>query len=90
MAGYLLPFQNEHFYASSHFRETYQHINVRHILDVVLHDGTCPYGALLLMRSAQQGRFTPDERNLMMKLIPILNMAFCTPCGDETHLARKH
>jgi hypothetical protein len=89
VAGYLLPFQNERFYASSHFQETYQHINARHILDVVLHDGTRPFGAMLLMRSAQQGPFTPDERSLLVKLIPIMNMAFSTPSGDETHYAEK-
>jgi hypothetical protein len=32
-----------------------------------------------MMRSKEQGCFTPDERNLIVKLIPILNMAFITP-----------
>lgn len=79
VAGYLLPFQNERFYASPHFASSYQPINVRHLLDVVLHDGKKPFGAFLMMRSEQQGCFTPDERNLMTKLIPIINQAFIIP-----------
>ncbi len=89
MAGYLLPFQNERFYASPHYHSTYHAINVRHILDVVLHDGARPMGAFLMMRSAQQGQFTPDERNLLVKLIPSLNKAFSTPTLIETKYAQK-
>jgi hypothetical protein len=89
VAGYLLPFQNERFYASPYFQASYQAINVRHILDVVLHDGTRPMGAFLMMRSAQQGPFTPDERSLLVKLIPILNKAFSTPNLEDTKYAEK-
>lgn len=89
VAGYLLPFQNERFYASSHFQETYQRVNARHILDVVLHDGTRPFGAMLLMRSAQQGPFTSVERSMLVKLIPIMNMAFSSQSGGDTHYAEK-
>lgn len=89
VAGYLLPFQNERFYASPHFQATYQSINVRHVLDVVLHDGSRPFGAFLLMRSAEQGPFTPDERSLLVKLIPIMNMAFSTPGVGETQYSEK-
>lgn len=89
MAGYLLPFQNEQFYASPYFQESYHTQNVRHILDVVLHDGTRPWGAFLMMRSAQQGRFTPDERRLLTKLIPILNQAFSVPSLVQSKYAKK-
>lgn len=89
VAGYLLPFQNQDFYASPHFKETYQAINARHILDVVLHDGTRPFGAMLLMRNEQQGPFTPDERSLLVKLIPILNHAFINPNSGETEYSTK-
>lgn len=89
VAGYLLPFQNERFYASPHFLATYQAINVRHILDVVLHDGTRPFGAFLLMRSSKQGPFTPDERKLLEEMIPILNKAFSTPHVDDTNYSEK-
>lgn len=88
-AGYLLPFQNEHFYASQHFKDTYQTVNVRHILDVVLHDGKRPFGAFLLMRNAQQGPFTPDERSFMVKLIPILNKIFSTPSTSVAKYSEK-
>lgn len=89
VAGYLLPFQNERFYASRHFKETYATINTRHILDVVLHDGTRPFGAMLLMRSGEQGPFTPGERNLLLKLIPIMNMAFSTPSANITQYSER-
>lgn len=89
IAGYLLPFQNERFYASPHFNLTYHAINVRHILDVVLHDGKRPLGAFLMMRSAQQGPFTPDERSFLAKLIPILNKAFGTPNLEDTKYAER-
>ena len=89
VAGYLLPFQNEHFYASPYFRESYLSISVQHILDVVLHDGTRPFGAFLLMRSAQQGPFAPDERSLMEQLIPILNLTFSTPSEGTTQYAEQ-
>jgi hypothetical protein len=90
VAGYLLPFQNERFYASSHFASSYQPINVKHLLDVVLHDGEKPFGAFLMMRSEQQGRFTPDERGLMEKLIPIMNQAFIIPSTmGKTRYAKK-
>lgn len=89
VAGYLLPFQNARFYASDHFHSTYAHVNVRHILDVVLHDGTRPFGAMLFMRSAQQGPFRPDERSLLVKMIPLLNMAFSTPANIETSYSEK-
>jgi len=89
VAGYLLPFQNERFYASPHFRDTYQSINVNHVLDVVLHDGTRPFGALLLMRSAQQGPFTPDQRNLLMQLIPLLTKAFKPRQPSDTEYSEK-
>ena len=89
VAGYLLPFQNERFYASPHFHATYHSINVRHILDVVLHDGTRPFGAFLMMRSAWQGPFTPDERSLLVQLIPILNFVFNTPSTGDTKYSEK-
>lgn len=74
--GYLLPFQNEKFYASPHYQSVYKPMGVRYLLDVVLHDGTRPYGAFLMMRSAKDGAFTPDERNYFSKLIPTLTSAF--------------
>ena len=89
VAGYLLPFQNECFYASPHYQSTYGAINVRHILDVVLHNGARPFGAMLMMRSEEQGPFTPDERSLLAKLIPIFNVAFSTPSLGETKYSEK-
>ena len=90
VAGYLLPFQNARFYGSKHFQETYGVINVRHVLDVVLHDGSRPYGALLLMRSPQQGPFTPDERSFLETMIPIFNNAFTASCTADTLYSEKN
>lgn len=76
MCGYLLPFQNQKFYASDHFKETYKPLNVKYLLDLVIHDGERPYGAFLMMRSPESGPFTPDERTFLEKLIPIITSAF--------------
>jgi hypothetical protein len=83
MCGYLLPFQNERFYASEHYKAVYQPMGVRHLLDVVLHDGHRPFGAFLLMRTTSQGTFTPDERSFLAKLIPTLTAAFCANSDHE-------
>jgi hypothetical protein len=88
-AGYLIPFQNERFYSSPHFQLAYAPINVRHILDVVLHDGMRPLGAFLMMRSEAQGCFTPDERRLMERLIPILNQAFSVAPMKSQYSAKE-
>ena len=89
VAGYLLPFQNDNFYASEHYRSTYLPSNIRHIIDVVLHDGVRPYGAFLMMRSPEQGPFTPDERTLLAKLIPILNAPFSVLEATKIEYAEK-
>jgi len=90
VAGYLLPFQNERFYASQHYHDTYYKTNgTRHVLDVVLHDGQRPFGAFLLMRNAQQGCFTPDERKLLERMIPILNRVFIGPRQMKTKYSEK-
>jgi len=89
VAGYLLPFQNERFYASPHYLVSYGPINARYIMDVVLHDGTRPYGAFLMMRSKEQGPFTPDERTELQNLIPILTAAFVQPPSGKTQYAER-
>ena len=76
ICGYLLPFQNERFYASEHYASVYEPMGVKHLLDLVIHDGTRPHGSFLMMRNAKQGSFTPDERNFLSKLIPTINAAF--------------
>ena len=78
MCGYLLPFQNERFYASEHYKTVYKPMGVRHLLDVVLHDGRRPLGTFLLMRSQSKGMFTPDERSFLAKLIPTLSVVFAS------------
>ena len=90
VAGYLLPFQNERFYASPHFQVSYNSIRARHIMDVVLHDGIRPYGAFLLMRSDEQGPFNPDERKQLESLIPIMTAAFLqTPARRAQYAERE-
>ena len=57
-AGNIQHFLSETFYNSDHFANHYSRINMRHLVDVVVHDGIRPYGAFLLMRSAEKGAFT--------------------------------
>jgi DNA-binding CsgD family transcriptional regulator len=89
VAGYLLPFQNQRFYESPHFAETYARIDGHHILDLVLHDGVSGFGAFLMMRSKEQGPFKPDERHLLQAIIPLINQAFLTKIGPNTQYAEK-
>ncbi|MGC2164482.1 MAG: helix-turn-helix transcriptional regulator [Gallionella sp.] len=88
-AGYLLPFQNERFYASEPYAKNFQPIGVRHVMDVVLHDGMRPFGAFLMMRDTEQGKFTQEERKLLLKLIPIFNNAFLRSEHANTRYAKK-
>ncbi len=76
LAGYLIPFQNERLYASAHFKRVYEPLNVKFLLDVVLHDGQRPYGAFLMMRTLAQGQFTEEECDFIASLIPTLNGIF--------------
>lgn len=76
VAGYLLPFQTEAFYGSQHFAFTYERIGARHILDAVMHDGDRPSGCLLLMRSAAQAPYTPEEVELARQIAQLLRPAF--------------
>ena len=71
-AGNLQRFQNETFYNSEHYANHYACINMRHLVDVVIHDGHRPYGAFLLMRSAEKGIFTGDEVTMLKKLVTLL------------------
>lgn len=87
VSGYLLPFQNERFYASKHYHQVYAPLAVKHLLDVVIHDGTRPYGAFLMMRTKSQGPFTPSERHFIEQLIPTLVAAFQTPLTPSAQFA---
>ena len=60
-AGYILNFHNDTFYNSDHYKNHYGHINMRHLVDFVVHDGVRPYGVFFLMRSAEKGVFTSNE-----------------------------
>ena len=60
-AGNIQAYQNETFYNSEHFNNHYARINMRHLVDMVVHDGHRPYGVFLFMRSADKGVFTKKE-----------------------------
>lgn len=89
-AGYLLQFQNENFYRSEHFAITYDRINMRHIVDVVVHDGVRPYGAFLLMRSADKGEFTKKEIDLLKIVTGLLPNAFKMPIQIDVPTKRTY
>ena len=89
-AGNLQRFQNETFYNSEHFKNHYASINMRHLVDVVIHDGHRPYGAFLLMRSDEKGIFTKDEIALLKTLASLLPNAFKTPIQTEVPTKRTY
>lgn len=76
VAGYLLPYQNEAFYASHMFAVSYARIGARHIMDAVAHDGDKPIGAYLFMRSVEQGPFSAEDVELARTIAALTTLAF--------------
>lgn len=89
-AGYILNFQNETFYNSDHYINHYNRINMRHLVDFVVHDGQRPYGAFLLMRSTEKGVFTTKEVELLRTVITMLPNAFKAPIQIEIPTKRTY
>lgn len=89
-AGNLQRFQDETFYNSEYYANHYACINMRHLVDVVIHDGYRPYGAFLLMRSAEKGIFTKDEVVLLKTVTSLLTNAFKTPLKTEVPTKRTY
>ena len=82
VTGYLLPYQNERFYGSHHFDFTYGRINVRHILDAVVHDGERPFGCLLFMRAKEEGPFDDGEVALARDIADLMTSSFTELVGE--------
>lgn len=61
VAGYLIPYQTDAFYASRHYAFTYERIGARHILDAVVWCEGAPVGCWLFMRSAGKGPFSAED-----------------------------
>lgn len=76
VAGHLLPYQTEAFYASQMFAASYEKIGVRHILDAVVHDGREPFGAYLFMRSPEHGPFSAEDVDLARTIAHLTTLAF--------------
>lgn len=76
VAGYLLPYQTDAFYASNMFAVSYEKIGVRHILDAVVHNGVRPYGSYLIMRSPAQGPFSAQDVELARTIASLTALAF--------------
>ena len=89
-AGYIQQFQNETFYNSDHFTNHYAPINMRHMVDMVVHDGHRPYGAFLFMRSADKGVFTKQEVTLLKAVTTLLPSTFKTPFENEVLTKRTY
>jgi DNA-binding NarL/FixJ family response regulator len=89
-AGYLLNFQNDIFYNSDHFINHYGRINMRHLVDIVVHDGHRPYGAFLFMRSADKGAFTAKEVETLSTVTTILPNAFRAPIQRDVLTKRTY
>lgn len=89
-AGYILNFQNETFYNSDHFINHYGRINMRHLVDFVVHDGRRPYGAFLLMRSADKGAFKEQEVEILKTVTSLLPNAFKMPIQSDVPTKRTY
>lgn len=76
VAGFLLPYQTDTFYASDMFAVSYQRIGVRHIMDAVAHDGRNPHGSYLFMRSPSLGPFGADDVDLALTIARLTTLAF--------------
>lgn len=85
--GYILNFQNDTFYNSDHYINHYGRINMRHLVDFVVHDGIRPYGVFFLMRSAEKGVFTNEEVGLLKVVTTLLPNAFKIPI--QTNIPTK-
>ena len=89
-AGNLQIFQNDSFYTSDHYKLTYEPINIRHIIDVVIHDGYRPYGAFLLMRADNKGKFTKQEIDVLKVVSKLLCSAFKLPIQNDIPTKRTY
>ncbi|PPC88679.1 MAG: hypothetical protein CTY37_00355 [Methylotenera sp.] len=89
-AGNIQRFQNDNFYNSDHFINHYGRINMRHLVDFVVHDGIRPYGAFLLMRSADKGAFTAKEVEISRAVSNLLPNAFKTPIQSDIPTKRTY
>lgn len=89
-AGNIQRFQNDTFYNSDHFINHYGRINMRHLVDFVVHDGSRPYGVFFLMRSAEKGAFTPKEVEVLKTVTTLLPNAFKTPIQTDVLTKRTY
>ncbi|MES2501635.1 MAG: helix-turn-helix transcriptional regulator [Pseudomonadota bacterium] len=89
-AGNLQIFQNDCFYESEHYKNTYEPINIRHIIDVVVHDGARPYGAFLFMRADNKGKFSKEETEILKVASKLLSSAFRLPIQNNIPTKRTY
>lgn len=89
-AGNIQQFQNDTFYNSEHFTNHYDRINMRHLVDMVVHDGDRPYGSFLFMRCANQGVFTTIEVETLKAVTSLLTNAFKTPIQSDVPTKRTY
>lgn len=89
-AGYILNFQNDTFYNSDHYKNHYGRINMRHLVDFVVHDGSRPYGIFFLMRSAEKGAFTAQDVEILNAVTSLLPNAFKTPIECDVPTKRTY
>lgn len=89
-AGNIQHFLNDTFYNSEHFTNHYDRINMRHLVDMVVHDGHRPYGAFLFMRSAEKGVFTAKEVETLKTVTALLPNAFKIPIQSDIPTKRTY
>ena len=89
-AGNIQAYQNETFYNSDHFTNHYARINMRHLVDMAVHDGNRPYGVFLFMRSGNKGEFTKQEVETLKLVTTLLPNTFKTPFQHEIPTKRTY
>lgn len=88
--GYLQNYQTDAFYQSEHYKLVYEPIKIKHIIDVVIHDGNRPYGAFLLMRKSQSKPFSQTEKQFLSAIADLLVYAHTLPDAKGVHATRSY
>jgi len=88
--GYLQEYQTDAFYQSEHYKLVYEPIHIQHIIDVVVHDGTRPYGAFLLMRNGKSAPFNAQEILFLRAIIELLVYAHKLPAAHNVQATRSY
>lgn len=88
VAGYLIPYQTENFYASNMFAVSYERIGARHLMDAVAHNGRQPLGSYLFLRTPEEGPFSGEDVDLALTIANLTTLAFRERGSDVSDSSR--